>query len=436
MYKFGIAYYEFIDDERTPITGLAVKLLAPGVVWANGIVLTENPTGSGYYESAIISSPGYYEIWDDQGTSEAFSGKTVQVGLVQSNGIDDAAVTTGKIGLGAVTAAQLAADAVTNSKIAADAVRNVHIKDGEVSLEKLDVDAQLEIGQIEQGISEIMSTIADMASLPIYFGMLSNPPVVTIPACPIAGRSYMEGDTYLVEDPGSYMSNLCVAGDHLTYDGANWVRIEARAIPLQDQYHTVGLFYADGIVNADGVIALIYNLVDYVNNLTQGTALLKPEYVKNFGSAAYAGFDRDVLNADALATYMSDGKAFTIIFKGSGEGNLLIASDATDHIALTLKDNVLTIATDTYTYAYPASVYDNDIVRVSMTSRGYLRIQINDDNEVAVGAVVTGLPKSTKLQVGDSVKEPFEGAVKYLQICDQVVEVDEELAKFISENTA
>jgi hypothetical protein len=224
MYRFGIAYYEYIETVRTPITGLTVKLVIPGGNWGSGIVLTETPTGSGYYESATIEDPGLYEIWDDNGGQGANSGKTVQIGKIQTGDIVDNAIDGNKLGVGSVHDVNITDEQVTHAKVADNAIEENNIKNGAVTLEKLEPDVQLELEQIETGIGVLTGIVDELLETPIYYGVLDSPPVVIMPVCPISGRGYIEGDMYLIGEDGLYMAATCFRGDHIVYNGVSWER--------------------------------------------------------------------------------------------------------------------------------------------------------------------------------------------------------------------
>lgn len=145
MFKFSIQYSVVIDDVRTPLTGLTVKLVKPGSNWASGISVPESGT-SGYYE-AEVDSGGYYEIWDDQDSAGAFSGKTVVLGTadapalaaasVTAEKLATASVTTAKIEDGAVNSYKLAEACVTDDKIANEAIQPEHISENAVTEAKV-----------------------------------------------------------------------------------------------------------------------------------------------------------------------------------------------------------------------------------------------------------------------------------------------------------
>jgi len=145
MFKFSIQYSVVIDNVRTPLSGLTVKLVKPGSNWASGIAVPEAGT-SGYYE-AEIETGGYYEIWDDQDSAGAFSGKTVVLGTADSSAlatdsittdkIADESVTTDKLEDGAVNSYKLAEACVTDDKIAPEAVQPEHLSENAVTEAKI-----------------------------------------------------------------------------------------------------------------------------------------------------------------------------------------------------------------------------------------------------------------------------------------------------------
>jgi hypothetical protein len=434
MYKFGIGYYEYIETVRTPITGLTVKLVVPGQNWASGVVLSEI-SASGYYVNAALENPGLYEIWDDNDSEGAASGKTVQIGKVQTADIEDDAIDANKLANESVNENNIGDSQATHAKLANNAVEANNIKDGEVPIEKLGTSLQSQIGQFGDDISSLEQLMADMTTIPIFFGYLDSPPVIAIPACPISGRSYMAGDTYVIIEAGIYMSNLCAVGDHLVYDGASWTCIESKIVPLQTKYYTKGLFYWPGIVEDTGYIPTLYNLVDFTNNATQASRPLQPSFADNFGHTPYAAFDSDKMMMNGLKQYIKIGVSFTIILKCTGSGNIMIAKDAANTLYISLEDNDLTISTKFYTYTYPIALKDDDIIRISFDG-SYFHIQINSETEDVDSSLAIGMPNSTSLQIGDDDEDPFTGNIKYVQIINRVLVVDDELAKFINQNTA
>ncbi len=131
MYRYGISYFRIENGQRVPITGLEVRLVKPRLGWETGIVLKETGQNSGFYESDIIATDkaGYFDIWDNKTNANvpSMSGKSVVVGCVDSDGIEQ----------GAVNAYHLADESITSDKIAKDGIYQANLKDGHVSLAKL-----------------------------------------------------------------------------------------------------------------------------------------------------------------------------------------------------------------------------------------------------------------------------------------------------------
>jgi hypothetical protein len=173
MHKFGLPYYVIIGGVRIPLTGLMVKLVIDQD-WENGIALAETPAGTGYYMSAVIPA-GIYEIWDNGENAGSFTGKTVQLGAVQTQGFEDRAITNDKIADDAVETAHFAPGAITHRKVADDAVEANNIKDGEVLLEKLSASLKANIASIDALIENIGAYIAERILYPIGFVSMANP---------------------------------------------------------------------------------------------------------------------------------------------------------------------------------------------------------------------------------------------------------------------
>lgn len=173
MYKYGIAYFTYAEDERVPVTGLDVRLVEAGGDYELGLVLVESGE-TGYY-SADVTTPGYYEIWDDNGGTPQFSGRTCVIGPTNASGIADSAVDADKI----------ADAAVKSEKISPASVETVHIGAMALDLQQLAHEIETEadgIGQTsaktpaEVGVDEFIdhSLKSEYTSVPL---------VVIVPAC-------------------------------------------------------------------------------------------------------------------------------------------------------------------------------------------------------------------------------------------------------------
>ncbi len=130
MYRFAISYYIMNGVTRIPLSGVTIRLVRPGDIFVNGVKLTETPTGSGYYETEVLTEPnwGFYEVWDDKvNPNGAFSGKTCTVGKLDARGIKDSAIYSNHI----------LNEAITPDKLADDCIEPRHIKDSTISLSSL-----------------------------------------------------------------------------------------------------------------------------------------------------------------------------------------------------------------------------------------------------------------------------------------------------------
>jgi hypothetical protein len=101
MMKFGTFIRKNVAGVITNVTGLNVKLVAPGDNWSSSgnIVLTE-VSGTGYYENSSLveaDDSGYYEVWTDDSGVGADSGSRVIVGKVNVIGLLDVGDASGDI---------------------------------------------------------------------------------------------------------------------------------------------------------------------------------------------------------------------------------------------------------------------------------------------------------------------------------------------------
>ncbi len=126
MYKYGTSYFTVSGTEKLPVTGLDVRLVEPGGDYALGVVLPE--VGETGYYAGDVAVPGYYELWDDNGGTPQFSGRTVVLGPANSAGISN----------GAVTSDKLAEVAVKSEKIAPGSIDTQHIGTVLFGLNQLD----------------------------------------------------------------------------------------------------------------------------------------------------------------------------------------------------------------------------------------------------------------------------------------------------------
>ncbi|MDP2174160.1 MAG: hypothetical protein Q8J62_10345 [Candidatus Cloacimonadaceae bacterium] len=131
MYRFGISYYIMSAANRIPLSGVTIRLVRPGADFANGIRVTETPSGSGYYETDTLREQdwGFYEIWDNKvDPNGSFSGKTCTVGKLDVRGLQNdciygnhilnGVVTGNKLANGSVSAQHLSFNTFTLSNIA------------------------------------------------------------------------------------------------------------------------------------------------------------------------------------------------------------------------------------------------------------------------------------------------------------------------------
>jgi hypothetical protein len=130
MYRFAISYYIMNGVTRIPLSGVTIRLVRPGDTFLNGVKLSEKPTGSGYYETEVLSESfwGFYEVWDDRvDPNGSFSGKTCTVGKLDARGIKDSAIYSNHI----------LNEAITPEKLADDCIEPRHVKDSTISLSSL-----------------------------------------------------------------------------------------------------------------------------------------------------------------------------------------------------------------------------------------------------------------------------------------------------------
>lgn len=129
MYKYGISLYKLDDDlNRTPNSGVDIRLLRPGQTFAEGIVLIEIES-TGHYERMFEESDcGFYEIWDNQSDKNGtFTSKTCIVGKLDARGIQDSAIFANHICDGAVT----------SDKIALNSIQPKHIDSLDLGLKEI-----------------------------------------------------------------------------------------------------------------------------------------------------------------------------------------------------------------------------------------------------------------------------------------------------------
>ncbi len=176
MIKYGLTYYTAGTSGREPQSGLQVRLVRPGGTWATGIELVEKAQ-TGFYECEIDDEAdyGYYEVFDNRtDPNGSASGRTVTIGKLDGNGLQDRSVGARHIADGAVTA----------QKIAPGAIDSVRLEDGGISLTKVKYHVSTELNGIGSDTSQTPATESDAYAIHSIPSTYSSIPIILLtPKC-------------------------------------------------------------------------------------------------------------------------------------------------------------------------------------------------------------------------------------------------------------